>query len=182
MRSINLIQKMLYVLRYFLYVKLNHRIKYSSIVLIQKNVKLIVENGGEIVFGKHVVIKEGTVIYAKKDAKIIIGNNTSTGHNTEISANNYINIGYDVIMGAYTYITDSNHSYKDKNIPIRKQPMNSGKTTVGNNVWLGRNVMILKNANIGNNSVVGGGSVVTKKFENNLILGGVPAKVIRENK
>lgn len=174
-----MITKFLYLLRYIVKIKFNKNITADGLVLIQKNVNLIVERGGIIMLGKNIVIKENSTLYAKSNAKIIIGNNSSTGHNTEISANNHIEIGADVIMGAYTYITDSNHSYKDKKIPIRKQAMNSGKTIIGNNVWLGRNVMILKDANIGNNSVVGGGSVVTKKFENNVLIAGLPAEVLK---
>jgi len=131
-------------------------------------------------FDKNVTIKENSIIYVKKNAKVIFGQNSSTGHNTEISSNNYIEIGDDVIMGAYTYITDSNHGYKDKELPIRKQYMEIGSVHIGSNVWLGRGVMILKDAVIGDNSVVAAGSVVTKEFVENKILGGIPAKVIKE--
>lgn len=174
-----MINKLLYIWRYIIQIKLNKRIATNSFVVIQKNVILIVEEGGEIVFGKNVIIKEKSVIYAKQNAKIILGDNTSTGHHTEISANNYIEIGDDVIMGAYTYITDSNHGYKDKDLPIRKQDMEIGSVEIGNNVWLGRGVMILKDSVIGDNSVVAAGSIVTKKFVENKILGGIPAKVIK---
>lgn len=175
-----MIRKLIYLIRYFLYVKYNSKIQSSSVVLLQKNVRLIVEEGGEIVFGKSITIKENSIVYVKKNAKIIFGDNTSTGHHTEISANNCIEIGNDVIMGAYTYITDSNHGYKDKSLPIRKQNIEVGKTKIGNNVWLGRGVMVLKNSIVASNSIVAAGSVVTKNFEGSKILGGVPAKVIRD--
>ncbi|HIP13842.1 MAG TPA: acyltransferase [Arcobacter sp.] len=175
-----MINKLIYIIRYYLQIKLNKKITSNGFVILQSNVKLIVEEGGGIVFRKSVTIKEHSVIYAKKNAKIIFGDNTSTGHHTEISANTFIEIGSDVIMGAYTYITDSNHGYKDSTALIRKQAMESGKVSIGDNVWLGRSVMVLKDANIGDNSIVGAGSIVTKKFKNNVILAGVPAKVIKD--
>ena len=175
-----MINKLLYILKYLFVIKFNNKIKHSGFVAIHKNVRLIIEEGGTLVFGKNVVIKENSIIYVKKNAKIIIGNNTSTGHHTEVSANNCIEIGNDVIMGAYTYITDSNHGYKNSNIPIRKQSMEIGNTKIGNNVWLGRGSIVLKDAVVGNNSVVAAGSVVSKKFEDNRIIGGVPAKVIKD--
>lgn len=171
--------KIISLLRFLLYIKLNKKIKSNGIVLLQKNVHLIVEEGGQIMFGKKVSIKENTIIYAKKNSTIIIGDNTSMGHNTEISANNYIDIGNDVIMGAYCYITDSNHGYRDRDIPIHNQPMESGITIVGNNVWIGRGSMILKDAKVGNNSIVAANSVVTKSFDDNFIIGGVPTKIIK---
>ena len=174
-----MMNKIIFIIRYILQIKLNKNITSSGFVILQNNVKLIVEKGGGIVFGKNVRVKENSVIYAKKNAKIIFGDNSSTGHHTEISANNYIEIGNDVIMGAYTYITDSNHGYKDATVPICKQEMESGKVSIGDNVWLGRSVMVLKDANIGDNTVVGSGAIVTKKFKNNLILAGIPAKIIK---
>lgn len=175
-----MINKLLYLLRYLLNIKFNSRIKNNGFVTLQKNVQLIVEEGGVLMFDKNVTIKENSVIYAKRNTKIVFGRNTSTGHHTEISANNYIEIGNDVIMGAYTYITDSNHGYKNKDLLIRKQEMEIGSVKIGNNIWLGRGVMILKDSIVGDNSIVAAGSVVTKKFEDNKILGGIPAKVVKE--
>lgn len=175
-----MINKFLYLLRFLLKIKFNKRIKNSGFVVLQKNVQLIVEEGGELMFDKNVTIKENSIIYVKKNAKITFGQNSSTGHHTEVASNNHIEIGNDIIMGAYTYITDSNHGYKDKELVIRKQNMEIGSVKIGNNVWLGRGVMILKDSIVGDNSIVAAGSVVTKKFEENKILGGIPAKTIKE--
>ena len=54
--------------------------------------------------------------------------------------------------------------------------------TIGNNVWLARNVSILKDVTISDNSVVAYGSIVTKEFEqSNILIGGIPAKILKEN-
>lgn len=175
-----MISKLLYLLRFLIKIKFNKKIKNSGFIILQKNVQLIVEEGGVLIFDKNVTIKENSIIYVKKNAKITFGQNSNTGHHTEISANNYIKIGNDVIMGAYTYVTDSNHGYKNKELPMRKQNMEVGSVNIGNNIWIGRGVMILKDAIVGDNSIVAAGSIVTKDFENNKILGGIPAKVIKE--
>lgn len=169
----------MYLVRYLMFVKFNKQIKSDFLVLIQPNVKVILEEGAKITFGKNVLIKNDTIIYAKKNSSILFGDNTSTGHHTEISANNRIRIGNDVIMGAYTYITDADHRYDDPHLPIRLQPMNIGEVTVGDNVWLGRGVMVLKDSHVGSNCVVAAGSIVTKKFDDNIVIGGIPAKVIK---
>ena len=52
---------------------------------------------------------------------------------------------------------------------------------IGNHVWIGNTVLIFKNAIVGDNSIVAGGSVVGGKvFPSNCIVGGNPAKVIKE--
>lgn len=174
-----MIEKILYIFRFFFNVKLKKRVFSKGLVFLQRNVRIIVEQNSKLILGENIVIKEGSTIYAKKNAKIVVGDNTSTGHHTEISANNNIRIGSDVIMGAYTYITDSNHGYEDFGIPIRKNPMEVGETTIGSNVWLGRNAMLLKDSRIGDHSIVAAGSIVTKRFPNDVIIGGIPAKIIK---
>ena len=51
---------------------------------------------------------------------------------------------------------------------------------IGNDVWIGGNVTILPGVNIGNNVVIAAGAVVTKDVPDNSLIGGVPAKIIRE--
>ncbi len=171
--------KIIYKLRYFAKVILNPAIFSKGSVRIHSGVKILVEANGKIKFGENVILKSGTTIYAKSNSEIIIGDNTSTGHHTEISANRLVVIGNDVIMGAYTYITDSNHGYSLKDIPIRNQPMETGSVFIGNNVWLGRNAMILKGAKLDDDIIVGAGAVVAKHFGKGSIIGGVPAKLIK---
>ena len=50
---------------------------------------------------------------------------------------------------------------------------------LGRNVWVGSNSTILAGVTIGDNAVVAAGAVVTKDVPDNVIVGGVPAKVIR---
>ena len=55
-----------------------------------------------------------------------------------------------------------------------------GEVIIGNNVWLGSNVKVLKGVSIGDNSIISAGSVVTKSVPENVIAGGIPAKVIKD--
>lgn len=56
------------------------------------------------------------------------------------------------------------------------------KLTIGNNVFIGANTVIAKPVTIGNNVVIAAGSIVTKDIPSNCLVGGVPAKVIKEFK
>ena len=50
---------------------------------------------------------------------------------------------------------------------------------LGENCWIGSNVKILKGVKLGENVVVSNGSVVTKSFGPNLVIGGVPATILK---
>ena len=51
---------------------------------------------------------------------------------------------------------------------------------IGNNVWIGGGVTVLSGVNIGNNVVIAAGAVVTKNVPDNCVIGGVPAKKIKD--
>lgn len=50
---------------------------------------------------------------------------------------------------------------------------------VGNNVFIGSNTTILPGVLIGDNVIIGASSVITKNIPDNVVVAGVPAKVIR---
>lgn len=55
-----------------------------------------------------------------------------------------------------------------------------GKVIIGDNVFIGTKCVILPGVTIGNNVVIAAGSVVSKNVRDNVVVGGVPAKVIKE--
>ncbi|CAM3309947.1 MULTISPECIES: sugar O-acetyltransferase [Saccharibacillus] len=52
--------------------------------------------------------------------------------------------------------------------------------TIGHNVWIGGRAVINPGVTIGDNAVIASGAVVTKDVPANVIVGGNPARVIRE--
>ncbi|GAB3219937.1 DapH/DapD/GlmU-related protein [Algoriphagus aestuariicola] len=64
--------------------------------------------------------------------------------------------------------------------PKERLTLTSGKIHLKKNVWIGANATILQGVTIGENSVVAAGSVVSKDVPNNVVVGGIPAKVIKE--
>lgn len=57
-----------------------------------------------------------------------------------------------------------------------------GRVNVGHNTWIGANATIRPRIKIGDNSIIGAGAVVVEDVPSNVVVVGVPAKVIRENK
>ena len=78
-----------------------------------------------------------------------------------------------------TFRTGDSHSILDLD-GIRINP--SLDIEIGNHVWIGNKTIITKGVNIAKNCILATGSVVTKKFDDsNVIIGGVPAKIIKRN-
>lgn len=97
----------------------------------------------------------------------------------QFSVNKTIKIGNDCMFSYNIAIrTSDSHTIYDMNT---KELLNHDKDTlVGNHVWVAQRALILKGARIPDNCVIGAGSIVTKKFmEENCIIAGVPAKVVK---
>jgi len=57
--------------------------------------------------------------------------------------------------------------------------MHPAPIVLGKKVWVGSNSTILQGVTIGDNSIIAAGSVVTKDVPANTIVGGVPARILR---
>jgi serine acetyltransferase len=109
-----------------------------------------------------------------------LGDRCVIGRGSNIIAHHSIDIGDDVFTGPYVYITDQNHSYADIDVPVGRQwPVNSS-VRIGAGTWLGTGAVILPGANIGRNVVVAAGAVVRGTVPDYAVVGGVPAKVLKE--
>jgi acetyltransferase-like isoleucine patch superfamily enzyme len=60
-------------------------------------------------------------------------------------------------------------------------PVSYGPVKIKNNVWLPWRVFILPNVTIEENTIVGANSLVNKSFPKNTLIGGNPAKILKEN-
>jgi maltose O-acetyltransferase len=61
-----------------------------------------------------------------------------------------------------------------------QRPVVQGDIVIGDGVWIGAHVFVREGVTIGDNAIVGANSVVTRDVPANSIVGGVPARLIRE--
>lgn len=122
--------------------------------------------GAKIDIGNGVGIS-GATIYARKE--ITIGDNTAIGGNVKILDNDFHPIDAE---DRIQLLADPKGGNSDL-VPSR--PIHIGK-----NCFIGCNSIILKGTFIGDNCIVGAGAVVAGKFEDNVVIAGNPARVIRK--
>jgi acetyltransferase-like isoleucine patch superfamily enzyme len=117
--------------------------------------------------------------FSKYGKGLKMGNNSAIGDYTHFGAAGGIEIGNDVIMGSYISFHSENHNYTDATKLIREQGVSSKGIKLGNNIWVGAKVTFLDGSVIGNNCVVAAGAVVNGVFPDNVVIGGVPAKILK---
>ena len=108
---------------------------------------------------------------------VTIGDYTRIGiHCTVIGP---VCIGNHVNLAQGITVTALNHIFKDSSRRIDEQGVSTKPVVIGDDVWIGANAVILPGVTIGSHCVVAAGAVVTKDVPNHTLVGGIPAKVIK---
>ena len=141
--------------------------------------------GGELVFSGKASFGKGVSLIC--DSGVMrFGNNFSSNVNACLSCHSTVTFGNDVMFGWNVECLDSdNHLIVYGDVDLSGVEDTTGESrpiTVGDHVWIASYCHLTKGAGIPSGSVVAYHSVVTKKIEGeNLLIGGFPAKKIREN-
>ena len=127
-----------------------------------------------------------TFLGDKFTPQIKIGNNVSIQKDCHIGAINSVIIGNNVLLASKVYISDHSHGEITKDAlllrPALRKLYSKGPVKIEDNVWLGEGVVVLPGVTIGENSIIGANAVVTKSIPKNSVVGGNPARIIREIK
>ena len=109
---------------------------------------------------------------------VTIGDHTRVGiHCTVIGP---VCIGNNVNLAQGITVTALNHNFEDSTRKIDEQGISTKPVMIGDDVWIGANAVILPGVTIGRHVVVAAGAVVTKNVPDYSVVGGVPAKVIKQ--
>nr|WP_317043871.1 acyltransferase [Mucilaginibacter xinganensis] len=140
--------------------------------------KVLFESGnGEVVIGNRVHIGSSTIICR---TKIEFEDNIFVAWGTCFYDHNSHSIDY---RQRENDITQQLQDYRAGKIFIENKNwdvVESKPITIKSYAWIGMNCIILKGVTIGEGAIVGAGSVVTKDVPAWTIVGGNPAKVIKD--
>lgn len=112
------------------------------------------------------------------------------GYNIHVGENFYANFDCvfldvsEIRIGDNCFIAPGVHIYTATH-PLNPTERISGveygiPVNIGHNVWIGGRAVINPGVHIGNNVVVASGAVVTKDVPDNVVVGGNPAKIIKQ--
>ena len=116
--------------------------------------------------------------------EIIIGNNVSIGEDCHITCANKLVIGSGVLTGKKVLITDNSHGDTHLNLlytpPIEREITSKGPVIIEDNVWIGEKASIMPNVHIGKGAIIGANAVVTKNVPAYTVVGGNPARILKQ--
>lgn len=138
----------------------------SSILRMDEGTALHVNGGFNFMYGADVILFP--------NAKLVLGKNSFINSDCKIRCHKEITIGENCAISHDFTVMDSDAHYLNGD-------NHTAPVHIGNYVWIGTRVAVMSGVTIGDGAVVAAGSVVTKDVPAGCLVGGVPAKIIREN-
>jgi acetyltransferase-like isoleucine patch superfamily enzyme len=179
-------------------------LRMDGMAAIERGVRL--RYASHIRLGKGSYLDEGVYIHACP-AGVEIGAGTYVMHGAVLHVYNFrnlphagIRIGRDSLIGEYTVIRGQggvtmgdrvytspmtqliavNHVFADPTRPFVEQGITAQGIVVEDDVWLGAAAVITDGVRVGKGAVVAAGAVVTRDVPAHTVVGGVPARVLRD--
>ena len=106
--------------------------------------------------------------------KVKLADNVLVMNNCLMMGRGGITVDEGAMIAANVQLISNNHDLHDRQILLCK-PVH-----IGRNAWIGAGATILPGVTVGENAVVAAGAVATKDVAPNTIVGGNPAKFIKE--
>ncbi len=134
-------------------------------------------NNGTFNSHGHVRIDKGARVVVDNGATLSIGDGTFINCLTIVHAKQSISIGANCAISWRCELLDTNYHQLD--FPGRVE--HAGGIVIGNHVWIGAGCRLLPGTNLGDGCVVAAGSTVNGSFDPGTLVGGTPARPLREN-
>lgn len=137
-----------------------------------------------IEIGEGTIVMHGAVLHVYNfrnlpHAFIRIGQKSLIGEYTVIRGQGGVTIGDRVYTSPLTQIIAVNHIFDEPNKPFVDQGITAQGIAIEDDVWIGSGAIITDGVHIGKGAVVAAGAVVLKDVPAHTVVGGIPAKVLR---
>src|SRR4051812_29942488 len=123
--------------------------------------------------GPGCVLFAGTTVLGVE--RLRIGARANIGWRCVLDARGGLTIGEDAVIASDTQLISGRHDIDDDDFTAYFDPI-----TVGDHAWLATRSLVIGGVNIGRGAVVAAGAVVTRDVDERMVVGGVPARVIRK--
>ena len=126
--------------------------------------------------GKNLRVGRNVTFY--NASKIVLGKDVYVACGCWFMADETIRVGDEVLFGPYCVIVSSDHTRRGRSfrygVPV------SAPIGIGDGCWLGAHVTVAAGVTIGSGALVAAGAVVSNDVPDDVMAGGVPARVVKE--
>lgn len=142
--------------------------------------RCIINRPWKIRLGDRVVLESDVYLKMVSDSSALeLAPYVFLGRGVQFDLSDKVTVGSHTLISPGCFITDHNHDTSPDS-RVDQQGCVSRKVVIGADVWIGTGTVILPGVTIGNGAVIGAGTVVTRNVESMTVVGGNPARFIRQ--
>jgi acetyltransferase-like isoleucine patch superfamily enzyme len=168
----------------------NVRLRFANLITLGHGVYLdqntylhACPNGIEI--GDRTIIMHGAILHVYNfrgipHSGIKIGCDSLIGEYNVIRGQGGVTIGDRVYTSPFSQLIAVNHVFDDPDRPFTEQGITATGITIEDDVWIGASAVITDGVRVGKGAVIAAGAVVTRDVPAHCVVGGVPARIIKE--
>jgi acetyltransferase-like isoleucine patch superfamily enzyme len=135
--------------------------------------------------GRRTIVMHGAILHVYNfrnlpHSGIKIGKDSLIGEYSVIRGQGGVQIGDRVYTSPFTQIIAVNHVFDDPDRPFIEQGITAQGITIEDDVWLGAGAIITDGVRVGKGAVVAAGAVVTTDVPPHTVVGGVPARPLKQ--
>jgi acetyltransferase-like isoleucine patch superfamily enzyme len=140
---------------------------------------------GGVMIGPRTLVMHGSVLHVYNfrnlpQAGIVVGEDSLIGEMNVIRGQGGVSIGDRVYTSPLVQIIAVNHVFDDPQRPFVEQGITAQGIVIEDDVWIGSGAVITDGVRVGQGAVVAAGAVVTQDVPPHTVVGGVPARAIKE--
>ncbi len=168
--------------RFFWFRLLNPHVVTTGFVFLGRRVQIYARRGyGKVIMGRWVHVGDENRLRCHEGV-LTVGDKSVFGRDNTINCYLDIEVGPKTIVADWVYICDFDHVTEDVNVAIKDQGIVKSPVRIGPDVWIGAKATVLRGADIGRGSVLAAHAVVRGVQPEFAILGGAPARVLKDRR
>ncbi|MGH8866933.1 MAG: acyltransferase [Actinomycetes bacterium] len=167
----------------FLVFRLRHpHVVTEGFVFLGRGVQVEVRPGyGRLVLGRWVHLGDRSALRAH-EGTLRLGDKVVIGRDSQVNCWLDVEIGASTLVSDWVYVCDFDHRTDDLDTPIKDQGIVKSPVRIGPDVWVGTKVTVTRGAMVGRGAVLAANSVVTRDVPAYAVVGGIPARVLRDRR
>jgi acetyltransferase-like isoleucine patch superfamily enzyme len=152
----------------------------QGLVFLGRGVQIRARPGhARIVLGRWVHLGDANRLLAH-EGTLRVGDKTVFGHDNTVTCYLDVDIGPRTLVADWVYICDFDHRTEDITVPIKDQGIVKAPVRVAGDCWMGTKVTVLRGSDVGTGTVLAAHAVVRGSVPDHTIVGGVPARVLKD--
>jgi acetyltransferase-like isoleucine patch superfamily enzyme len=177
-----------YLVRYWRFMLLKLRfarhgnVVTTGFVFLGRGVRIKVRPGhARLVLGRWVHFGDANRLLVH-EGTMRVGDKTVFGHDNTVTCYLDVDIGPKTLIADWVYICDFDHRTEDITVAIKDQGIVKSPVRIAGDCWMGTKVTVLRGSDVGAGAVLAANSVVRGAVPDCAIVGGVPARVLKDRR